>query len=401
MSRPRHAKKLKRENNPFYSIELRQLFPFTEQWLKASFSNQHLEFLGQALRRALRQRDYVRALKLYSVMTTTLHINEELVWKIGCEFLMQKQEYEPQCLRFLQLILAKSKRCKESIIIETALYQLRSGKPEDAHTTLEPYINIYPYNEDPQLLAYAGVVDFALWNKSLREKVLDEHQSRIAGAQANENGKKKQVEEAEIEHEDWLENEDDPDPNVRQIISRINRHGNSAARLLELGLQMNPKNDMFLKYIAALENRTVQQTLELILNQDPAADSELYVMPLMRLLLHNLPPGQSATISNIVNNRFMGYPGTPRDTDHKAMPNWIREQADLRRIELTIHTAPYCTDDLGRFRDLRPHQPDVKYVRPILKLLLTRAEFGVMSEAEEQQLEAICSAFCFCSVYCR
>ncbi|KAF9171358.1 hypothetical protein BGX20_007731 [Mortierella sp. AD010] len=208
----------------------------------------HLELAGQLLRKTLVRRDYNRAFKLYSTLAATSKVCEDFVWKIGCEFLMHRQEYEPLCLRFLQLIFVKSKNCKVSIIIETALYQLRFGKLEDAHTTLEPYINIYPYNENPLLLGYAGVVEFALWSKNIQMK----YSNGLENNQDIDIDRGCGVNDKAGTHDDWMEDEEDESNDARQWNSRISRHGNAAANLLEQALEKDPKNDMFLTYLARL-----------------------------------------------------------------------------------------------------------------------------------------------------
>ncbi|KAF9355133.1 hypothetical protein BGX26_006956 [Mortierella sp. AD094] len=432
----------------------------------------HLELTGQLLRKTLVRRDYNRAFKLYSTLTTTLKVSEELVWKIGCEFLMHRQEYEPLCLRFLQLIFAKAKFCKASILIETALYQLRFGKLEDAHITLEPYINIYPYNENPLLLGYAGVVEFALWIKTIRAKYSNE----LKNNQAIDIDQDFDIDDKAVTHDDWLEDEENESNDARQWTSRISRHGNAAANLLEQALEKNSKNDMFLTYLvrlrcgnvgmgglgsksisrkrklaihemkgylkrfytnnndsilslqllAALENREKQQTLELILNQDPAANSELYVRPLLRILQQNIPAAQQEIISNIENSQHPNVDATnsgkwsrSRELDHRAMPHWIHEHGDKPRSSAnwSKRSIPYSRNDQQdtitrqekplsstqevTVQSLARHEPNIKYLRPILMILLMRAEFGTITVWEEQELVRICGLFCFCSLYCR
>ncbi|KAF9995262.1 hypothetical protein BGZ79_011053 [Entomortierella chlamydospora] len=53
-------------------------------------------------------------------------------------------------------------------------------------------------------------------------------------------------------HDDWMEDEEDESNDARQWNSRISRHGNAAANLLEQALEKDPKNDMFLTYLVRL-----------------------------------------------------------------------------------------------------------------------------------------------------
>ncbi|KAG0323725.1 hypothetical protein BGZ99_002564 [Dissophora globulifera] len=284
---------------------------------------------GQLLRKLLVRRDYSRAFKLYSCLAMYKNRSEQLVWKVGAEILMHKKDYEPLCLRFLQLIFVKSTYCKEAILVETALYQLRCGMIEDAHTTLEPYIALHPYRDNALLQGYAGVIEFALWLKAVRRKLWQQQNKKDAGAACDEDSS-----DNGLEYDYWLDDNIEDANEATPWDARISRHAREALMQLERSLELDCRNDMFMVYIvqlkcgridmtglgskkiswsrkaaihetknylkrycnknndsilalhllAALENREKQQTLELIVERDPAADSELYVLPLLELL---------------------------------------------------------------------------------------------------------------------
>ncbi|KAG0262114.1 hypothetical protein BG011_000311 [Mortierella polycephala] len=467
--------------------ELGTTFYYTKHDFKLVHSRRlHLELTGQLLRRTLARRDYKRAYRLYCILISSREISEDLVWKIGAELLRQKKEYEPLCVRFLQQVFAKATYCRESILLETTLYQLRCGKIEEAQRTLDPHLDMSPYDRNPLLQGYAGVVQYALWNMAVQEKRRSKPLSQQSDDWETSKGLSQGYKDHSIivsatdqgdEEDDWLdgEDEDDAPPELIQLNARISRHRSLATELLKRSLEMDRKNDMFLIYLfrltcgkidwaglgkkaisrtrkaamlemkgflkqfynknndsllslrllAALENRREQRTLELILKHDPATDSLLYVRPLLRILKRQIPEEQEAiaarieqegfdnTMAFITHNHWHRW--DYRENDPMSLLDWLDKQipstlgarwngrrtAAYPRINPT-EQADTCNRAYFKTQAaLSRHQPDVKYFRPILQLLLTRAEFGVMTDWEEKEIVRISRLFCFCSFYCR
>ncbi|KAF9180695.1 hypothetical protein BGZ51_006044 [Haplosporangium sp. Z 767] len=467
--------------------ELGTTFYYTKHDFKLVHSRRlHLELTGQLLRRTLARRDYKRAYKLYCILISSREVSEDLVWKIGAELLRQKKEYEPLCMRFLQQVFAKATYCRESILLETTLYQLRCGKVEEAQKTLDPHLDMPPYDRNPLLQGYAGVVQYALWKMAVQEKRRSKPLSQLSDDWGISKGFSQRYKSHSITvdaidqedgEDDWLDEDDEDDaaPELIQLNARISRHRSLATELLKRSLEMDCKNDMFLIYLfrltcgkvdwaglgkktisrsrkmallemkgflkqfynknndsllslrllAALENRRELRTLELILKHDPAADSLLYVRPLLRILKRQIPEEQEAIEARIEQE---GFDKTVALITHKHWNRWDYRESDpmslLDWLDKQIpsthstgwngrRTAPYPrinpSEQAGsRSRAysktqaaLSRHQPDVKYFRPILQLLLTRAEFGVMTDWEEKEIGRISRLFCFCSFYCR
>ncbi|KAF9209176.1 hypothetical protein BGZ49_005963 [Haplosporangium sp. Z 27] len=136
------------------------------------------------------------------------------------------------------------------------------------------------------------------------------------------------------------------------------------------------------RLLAALENREKQQTLELILSQDPAADSELYVRPLLKIFKRDIPPDQKDIISNIESRNFERGKHNNREPDHRVIHSWMHKNKPLH--SKTVTPVPQL------MRILKNHQPELKHIRPILKILLMRAEFGTMTAWEEEEIIRIC-----------
>ncbi|KAF9935639.1 hypothetical protein BGZ67_003240 [Mortierella alpina] len=441
------------------ALKLRPLFPMVEGRIEvASHRQMHLEHTGALLRKMLLRRDYHRAYKLYNIMLScrtdissvvekkTVSYAEEFAWKIGSELLRQKEEYEPQYLKFLQLILVKSRGCREQILLEVMLYHLRCGQMEGACDAFEPFIELAPCNENPVLLGYAGIVHFALWRKVVRDWRKQSGQDLETGDLQDE----------------WHDN-DEGSQEVTSLSQNVTRHATTAIRLLEDALERDPTQDMFLMYLvrlkcgrvpatgfgpqvqlswkrkgaiqsmtrylkkfysrnnssllalqllAALENRQKPKTLELILQQDPASDSELYVKAYLDLIERALPQSQRdflkpTAFSHLATIERMDLP-VQAIQRQLCNGNWRYRLMDFRP-ELAVYCIPIPFRDHGNETQLseqcqrsrQAHQPDVKYFRPILRCLLTRAEFGMMTPDEERQLISICKLFCFCSLYCR
>ena len=110
----------------------------------------------------------------------------------------------------------------------------------------------------------------------------------------------------------------------------------------------------------------MQQTLELILKHDPVADLELYVQPLLKLMIQGLPKD--------VHSEVMGDP-----------------------LALGARQRTPPSSRLGKTPF---HGMDVRCLHPILHILLTRAEFGVLTGWEKQMIIRICDLVCCCST-CR
>ncbi|KAG0056650.1 hypothetical protein BGZ83_004175 [Gryganskiella cystojenkinii] len=448
---------------------------------------------------------------------------------IGCELLMHTKDYEPQCIRFMQLLFAKSIQCRQQILIEIALYQMRCGKIEDAYTTLEPYITTFPYNENALILGYAGVIEYALWMKAV-------HQKHKRGEDAGEG---QDVEMQDVNQgrnsddigdiDEWSDGEgaDELDHQAMLWNASISRHGHAALNLLERSLQLDGSNDMFLTYLvrikcgkigpeglgsttlisrtrrlainqtkaylkkylsenkgslqglhllAALENREKLQTLETIFNIDPTADSNIYIQPMLRLYRQELPleqrdlvkdiaSGLVKTVKQLKKNDFsystrvtdlqmFTMPTADDHSDRHMIPYLEDMHPVLKEEPLAVRKTRSSSrtqkenidgeennqeqDDDGddqendpnnghivttrsgtrtpkkskalkdqrrwtfeQMSEVRQHQPDVKYFRPMLQLLLRRAEYGVMTDAEEAEILRISNLFCFCSLYCR
>ncbi|KAF9573798.1 hypothetical protein EC968_008078 [Mortierella alpina] len=419
----------------------------------------HLEHTGALLRKMLLRRDYHRAYKLYNIMLTcrtdtssvaeknTASHAEELAWKIGSELLRQKEEYEPQYLKFLQLILVKSQVYREQILLEVMLYHLRCGQIEGACDAFEPFIELAPCNENPVLLGYAGLVHFAIWRREIKEWREQSGQDL----------------EADDSQDEWHDDNADESQEMALLGQNVVRHASTAIRLLEDALERDPTQDMFLIYLvrlkcgkipatglgpqaqlswkrkaaiqsmtrylkkfysrnnnsllalqllAALEDRQQPKTLELILQQDPASDSELYVQAYLDLIERAMPQDQRdflkpTAFSNLTTIERMHEPVQAMQQQLRK-GNWLYRLMDFRP-EVAQNCIQIPFGDQGQQKPLtkqcqrnqRAHQPDIKYFRPILTCLLMRAEFGVITATEERQLVSICDLFCFCSLYCR
>ncbi|KAG0298932.1 hypothetical protein BGZ96_004239 [Linnemannia gamsii] len=398
--------------------KLAPLFHFQRTWHKTPNNNLHLELAGQLLRKSLARKDYQRAFAIYSTLTSCKSTNEELLWKVGSEILSRNKENEPTCLQFLKMVSANAKNSKDSVAVELALYQMRCGHIKDARKTLEGYINRFPYSDNAQLQGYYGAIEFALFNEAVEEKRADrgssgQHAGRHQSGSFNLLGDS-QTGGDESEHGE------DNDEESTLWDARIMNHKRSAIKHLELALKLDSRNDGFLAYLvrlkcgrvemtgwdkrrastkrraaiqemkaylkqfyndntgsmlalkllAALENRERQKTLDLILALNPAADSELYVKPLVNLMWKALPAEQMDVITRITSSKHF------RTLDAKASKVG---QNSLDEEEILGRTRTAVQENSGP-------QLDVSYLQPIVQLLLTRAEYNAMKPWEEQEI---------------
>lgn len=106
---------------------------------------------------------------------------------------------------------------------------------------------------------------------------------------------------------------------------------------------------------------------------NPAADSELYVKPLVNLMWKALPAEQMDVITRITSSKRF------ETLDAKASKV---SQNSLDEDEILERTRTAVQENSGP-------QLDVSYLRPIVQLLLTRAEYNVMKPWEEQEIRKI------------
>ncbi|KAF9306112.1 hypothetical protein BGZ74_007580 [Mortierella antarctica] len=470
---------------------------------KSSNHNIHLELLGQALRRTLLQRDYQRAYRLYSKMIGIKGVDEEAWWKIGAELLRQKTEYEPNCIQFLKTMFAKAIICRIPVLIETALYMMRCGRFEEAHETMEPHADATPYSADSKYQGTLGLVEFALWQKGLdtvRSTIQDKRGGGGGGDRRSTTGDSMDVDDDSsqttlVQQDGDYDDDHEHDQEITGLKSKAQRFKLAAILHLEKALRLDGKNDLFLAHLitlrcgavdikgvhgkisaarmkelqemrgylkeflvlnqdnllalqllASLETTVVEapsreNTLTYILGLDPAADSDRYVVPWIRILTSKMTSKQAQIVEDIESTRISSnLPSTfvdqdflasfqYRDTDPAALPLELLALVGRRRerrlvpwtetktkggtnkknniprrrsqTDLDIDSSVLSKDRHVIFEQLDRHQPNVAYYRPVLELLLARAEYGVLTAWEEAELNRITNLFCFCSLYCR
>ncbi|KAF9910514.1 hypothetical protein EC991_006331 [Linnemannia zychae] len=415
--------------------QLAPLFHYQRTWVNTTNESLHLELAGQLLRRSLARKDYDRALDIYRTLITCKASSEELLWKVGSEILSRNRVYEPQCLKFLQQVHLKSKICREAVLVELALYQMRCGQIQEARKTLELNITVFPYSDNAQIQGYYGVIEFAMYNMAMEEKrknpgssfQMSQDHSHSYGGSFNLLGDAQSG-------DDGSDFDDDGDSGTSLWDARIMSHKFSAIKHLERALELDNQNDGFLAYLvrlkcgrvsmagwdkkratlkrkaaiqemklylksfyndnnssmlalqllAALENRKKRQTLELILALNPAADSELYVRPLVELMWEQLPEDQRNIISRISG----AHSNSPIHKDSTEIIS--NESLDKGNV---LGQSRNSTQSFESILPTSEHQLDVKYIRPILQLLLTRAEFNALKPWEEQEIVKITMYF--------
>lgn len=155
---------------------------------------------------------------------------------------------------------------------------------------------------------------------------------------------------------------------------------------------------VFSRLLAALENRERQRTLELILALNPAADSELYVRPLVRLMWEAIPVEQMDIICRIGNtkrSKVLDANGS-RDSQHlfhdRSSTGLSLEQRTESDTKNSVDEDEVAGQTMSAMQEskvaslLSGHQLDVSALRPIAQLLLTRAEYNALKLWEEQEI---------------
>ncbi|KAF9926564.1 hypothetical protein FBU30_003851 [Linnemannia zychae] len=386
---------------------------------------------GQLLRRSLARKDYQRAFAIYSTLIACKASSEELLWKVGSEILSRNKQYEASCLKFLRMVFRESKTCKESVLIEIVLYQMRCGLINEARLTLEPHITEFPYRDNPQIQGYFGVIEFALYNMEMEQIKTDRRQSQQAPC-----GLLDELQDQDDRFDDIIDYANEDDLKFQQWHRQVQNRKLSAIKYLERALQLDNRNDGFLTYLvrlkcgriemsgwnsdsasesrkaaaremktylkqfyndnncsmlalqllAALENRKRRKTLELIVALNPAADSELYVRPLVSLMWDSLPIEQKDIVFRTGNIDRVLEIHTQFSLDTTEGANGIHSLMDNHKSKFQQQQS-HQQESNGLTDTSR--QLDPVYIRPILQLLLTRAEYNTMTSWEEQEIQKI------------
>ncbi|KAG0252896.1 hypothetical protein DFQ27_007778 [Actinomortierella ambigua] len=106
-----------------------------------SFRKLHMEGLGQLLRRLLVRRELQTATSIFELLFDSKDTSEEFIWKIGLEFLYSMDMYDEQVFGFLSWLFSKTR----------------------FHVS---HVTVAPYNKDPLIQGYAGIVKMLLLEKA-------------------------------------------------------------------------------------------------------------------------------------------------------------------------------------------------------------------------------------------
>ncbi|KAF9407540.1 hypothetical protein BGZ94_002650 [Podila epigama] len=364
---------------------------------------------------------------------------------------------------------------------------MRCNRFEEARETLEPYATVFPYYDDSKVQGYAGVIEFALWQKYIQmttETIQDKR--KIFQFSDDLDVNMDMVIDTDMDDDDSdldfnNSGESMTDLAIQGLRTKCRQHKVAAILHLERALSLDRNNDMFLAYLVTLKcgrvdiygvhgaltasrmqslkemrsyllslysgsNATLQslrllasieavaveapfreRVLSQILEIDPTADSERYVKPFIHILENKMSAEQATIVEQIESQEWSTLPAKLKERDRIASFK-IREtdpealikdyskgligmrherrlvpwpggpSSDLHDTNNENTNSPEPTSPTAH---LNQHQPNLGYYRPILELLLKRAEYGVMTPWEESQIIRIANLFCFCSLYCR
>jgi len=123
----------------------------------------HLRRLYDALELLIQRQDYARARRAWVILVRCKEIDWKAMWRIGALLLEEPSKgRSTRKLDYISSMLLQYPDEKESILKELVLHYIASGKHRTALDELELYLPSPPYESNPILHVYAGLIHIYL-----------------------------------------------------------------------------------------------------------------------------------------------------------------------------------------------------------------------------------------------
>ncbi|KAH9977838.1 hypothetical protein BGW80DRAFT_1284445 [Lactifluus volemus] len=137
----------------------------------------HIRRLCDILHLSIQRRDLPRARRAFALLARCEEIEWMTIWKIGLLLLTHDPPpeggdalcAEEKHIDFLRVMMLQYPEQRESLVQELVLSLALSGRERDALDELELYLPSIPYQDNPVLHTYAGLICLRLaqWNNNL------------------------------------------------------------------------------------------------------------------------------------------------------------------------------------------------------------------------------------------
>ncbi|KAI0030534.1 hypothetical protein K488DRAFT_54031 [Vararia minispora EC-137] len=138
----------------------------------------HIRRLYDILLLSLQTDDYRRAQNAYAILLRCKEIDWKELWKLGV-YLLGKQDVGRD-VEFLRAMLLQHPNEREAIMQELVLALVRANCEREALDELELYLPSFPYQDNPALHTYAGIICIHLAGQEREQTPFTSFRLRIA-----------------------------------------------------------------------------------------------------------------------------------------------------------------------------------------------------------------------------
>ncbi|KAI0677399.1 hypothetical protein C8Q78DRAFT_1002589 [Trametes maxima] len=124
----------------------------------------HIRRLLDILHLCIQRRDWPRARRAWATLARCKEVDWKTMWRISLLLLGEHEtdissaEHDGDKVGFLTVMMRQHPEERESILKELVLHLIRSGMHRRAMEELDLYLPSYPYQDNPVLHVYAGLI---------------------------------------------------------------------------------------------------------------------------------------------------------------------------------------------------------------------------------------------------
>ncbi|CAK5275384.1 unnamed protein product, partial [Mycena citricolor] len=153
----------------------------------------HIRRLYDVMEICLQRGDFARAARAWAILARCEEIKWKKMWVTGLQLLGPEPNKTTKKIEFLRVMMLQQPEERESILQELVLHLIASGEHREALDELELYLPSFPYQDNPALHVYAGLLCLFLaqpgeLSTSLDPSLLRDAQSHLERALALDTG---------------------------------------------------------------------------------------------------------------------------------------------------------------------------------------------------------------------
>ncbi|KAJ6628868.1 hypothetical protein B0H10DRAFT_1989558 [Mycena sp. CBHHK59/15] len=121
----------------------------------------HIRRVYDIMQMCLQRNDLERATRAWTILAHCKEISWRTMWSTSVHILgesLDEHERTPKKIEFLHVMMLQHPEDRESILKELVLRLIHSGQHREALDELELYLPSFPYQDNPVLHLYAGLL---------------------------------------------------------------------------------------------------------------------------------------------------------------------------------------------------------------------------------------------------